>query len=116
MLTTVGGGVGNSARAEEAGTGHSHRPKTISDYDGVVVETMMMVQRCTEPPPTKEAHHLLSFSSISNGTTTTVNTTTVWCERRRLLLLLLLLLHDFYVEDMRAFKRQRSKNTFRVPK
>ena len=55
MLTTVGGGVGNSARAEEAGTGHSHRPKTISDYDVVVVETMMMVQRCTEPPPTKEA-------------------------------------------------------------
>ena len=55
MLTTVGG-VGNSARAEEAGTGHSHRLKTISDYDDVVVvvETMMMVQRCTEPPPTKE--------------------------------------------------------------
>jgi hypothetical protein len=45
-----------------------------------------------------------------------VNTTTVWCERRRLLLLLLLLLllHDFCVEDMRALKRQRSKNTFRV--
>ena len=58
-------------------------------------------------------HHLLSFSSISNGTTTTTNTTTVWCERRRLLLLLLLL-HDFCVEDMRALKRQRSKNTFRV--
>ena len=54
MLTTVGG-VGNSARAEEAGIGHSHRPKTISDYDVVVLETMMMVQRCTEPPPTKEA-------------------------------------------------------------
>ena len=54
MLTTVGG-VGNSARAEEAGTGHSHRPKTISDYDVVVVVVgRMMVQRCTEPPPTKE--------------------------------------------------------------
>jgi hypothetical protein len=53
MLTTVGGGVGNSARAEEAGTGHSHRPKTISDYD-VVVVGRMMIQRCTEPPPTKE--------------------------------------------------------------
>jgi hypothetical protein len=55
MLTTVGG-VGNSARAEEAGTVHSRRPKTISDYDVVVVgRTMMVVQRCTEPPPTKEA-------------------------------------------------------------
>jgi len=53
MLTTVGGGVGNSARAEEAGTGHSHRPKTISDHD-VVVVGRMMIQRCTEPPPTKE--------------------------------------------------------------
>ena len=55
MLTTVGG-VGNSARAEEAGTGHSHRPKTISEEkkkDDVVVGTMM-IQRCTEPPPTKE--------------------------------------------------------------
>jgi len=57
MLTTVGG-VGNSARAEEAGTGHSHRPKTISDEkkkkDVVVVVGRMMIQRCTEPPPTKE--------------------------------------------------------------